>query len=263
MFETLQLIQDQRTGNKDCEFNGSVVDFLEQHAPSESIKELLLHLSENMEDTHVMVNYHFDVHHELISNQIIRYKDVQKIPKHSFLLPYLVYAKKAEQVYCLILVEGESVAYIIAKGLFLALSEQGALLENMKNQTIASNSNHPLLLEAWHRFVQGQKAGASQRYLDQSVFSGYEDLMKKLEEMALNLQEDVKVRLKDNHERGLVIYDAVIQWFLFKKVAYVHTMMNRDLLIKQCEGDVKKQRQQAKLNADRIQFLMYSEMWRA
>ncbi len=263
MFETLKMIQDSRTGNTDCAFNGPVMEYLETQSVTESIKELMMHLSEEMDETHVLVNYHFDIHSDLISNQIIRYKDVQKLPASSFLLPYLVYAKKGTEFYHLILVEGESVAYVIAKGLFLAITEQGGLLEDMKNQCVASNANHPLLLEAWHRFSSGQKAGAIQRYLDQSVFSSYEDLVQQLEAMALNLQEDVKIRLKDNHERALIIYDAVIQWFLFKKVAYVHTMMNRNLLIKECEGDVRKQRHQAKLNADKIQFLMYSEMWRA
>jgi hypothetical protein len=39
-------------------------------------------------------------------------------------------------------------------------------------------------------------------------------------------------------------------------------MMNRNLLLQECEGDVRRQRHLAKLNSDHIQFLMYSEMWR-
>lgn len=263
MFETLQNIADQRTGSVQCAFNGPIEDYLSSANPSSSLRELLSQLAEAVEEAHLLVDYRFDIHHELISNQIIRYKDVQKLPENSFLLPFLLYAKKGNEVYTLALVEGESVAYMISKGLFLAITEQGAILETMKNQCVASNTNHPLLLEAWHRFVNGQKAGAVQRYLDQAVFSSYEDLLEQLQTMASNLQEDVRIRLKDSGERALIIYDAVVQWFLFKKVVYVHTMMNRNLLLRECEGDIKKQRHQAKLNADKIQFMMYSEMWRA
>ena len=263
MFETLRQVPDQRSGAVNCSYNGSIQEYLESTTLEEPLRDLFGQLSETMDESYVMVDYRFDVHHELISNQIIRYKDVQKLPEHSFLLPFLVYALKGDALYTLILVEGESVAYMISKGLFLAITEQGGLLESLKNQCVAANTNHPLLLEAWHRFSMGQKAGAVQRYLDQAIFSSYEGLQEQLQAMSAQLQEDVKARLKDNGERALVIYDAVVQWFLFKKVAYVHTMMNRNLLLRECEGDIKKQRHQAKLNADKIQFLMYSEMWRA
>jgi hypothetical protein len=39
-------------------------------------------------------------------------------------------------------------------------------------------------------------------------------------------------------------------------------MMNRNFLEKQCANDVKVQRHQAKLNADDVGFIAYSELWR-
>ena len=38
--------------------------------------------------------------------------------------------------------------------------------------------------------------------------------------------------------------------------------MNKNLLNTVHEGNVKKQRNQAKINADEISFLSFSEMWR-
>ena len=54
----------------------------------------------------------------------------------------------------------------------------------------------------------------------------------------------------------------MIHWFLLKKVLYVQYMVNKSILNTVHEGNVKKQRNQAKLNADEISFLSYSEMWR-
>ena len=39
-------------------------------------------------------------------------------------------------------------------------------------------------------------------------------------------------------------------------------MVNKNILNSVHEGNVKKQRNQAKLNADDILFMSYSEMWR-
>ena len=47
-----------------------------------------------------------------------------------------------------------------------------------------------------------------------------------------------------------------------KKVLYVQYMVNKDILNSVHEGNIKKQRNQAKLNADEISFLSFSEMWR-
>jgi hypothetical protein len=39
-------------------------------------------------------------------------------------------------------------------------------------------------------------------------------------------------------------------------------MVNKSLLKTVHDGDVRRQRNQAKLNADDVEFLSYSEMWR-
>ena len=39
-------------------------------------------------------------------------------------------------------------------------------------------------------------------------------------------------------------------------------MVNKNILNTVHEGNVKKQRNQAKVNADEVTFLSYSEMWR-
>ena len=40
-------------------------------------------------------------------------------------------------------------------------------------------------------------------------------------------------------------------------------MVNKDMLQNVHEGNIKKQRNQAKINADEIPFISYSELWRS
>lgn len=60
-----------------------------------------------------------------------------------------------------------------------------------------------------------------------------------------------------------MIYSLVVRWFLLKKVVYVQYMVNKDMLQNVHEGNIKKQRNQAKINADEIPFISYSELWRS
>ena len=60
----------------------------------------------------------------------------------------------------------------------------------------------------------------------------------------------------------LVGIEDFLDVFLLKKVLYVQYMVNKNILNSVHEGNVKKQRNQAKLNADDILFMSYSEMWR-
>lgn len=263
-YVTLTNILDQRRGNPHCEFNGFLEDYaalLPEHHPHLSLFKKIL---EKDCDYRVLVHYRFDINHNLISNQIIRYKDIQKIPDHQFDLPYLIYGKNPEGELCgLILLDGDASSYLLAKGYFLALTEQGSVLETMKNQCVSCYIDHPNLFNAIDKlYTDKTKAGAVQRMLDSDVFGSYEDLLAKVYQTASQIQEDVKVAILTNLKREAVIYPAVVKWFLLKKMIYVHTMMNRTLLQVECENDIRRQRHIAKLNSDHVQFLMYSEMWR-
>lgn len=263
-FVTLTQILDQRRGNPNCEFNGYLEDYVatldENHPQIQLFKTIL----EKDCDFRIIVNYRFNINHSLISNQIIRYKDIQKIPDNQFVCPFFVYGLDDKKEMCgLILLEGNEDAYILAKGYYLAMTEQGSILESIKNQVVSCNTGHPNLFQALEKLhVERLKAGAVQRMLDSDIFKSYDQLLEVIQTVSLNVQNYVNENVKLVESKETVIYPAVVHWFLLKKMVYVHTMMNRNLLLQECEGDVRKQRHLAKLNADHVQFLMYSEMWR-
>ncbi|MBR2793962.1 MAG: hypothetical protein IKE16_04875, partial [Solobacterium sp.] len=62
-------------------------------------------------------------------------------------------------------------------------------------------------------------------------------------------------------ERSETIGYFVSRWFLLKKVVYVQYMVNRKILSEIHENDIKKQRNQAKLNADAVEFISYRNLW--
>lgn len=263
-FVTLTQILDQRRGNPNCEFNGYLEDYVasldENHPQIQLFKTIL----EKDCDFRILVNYRFNINHNLISNQIIRYKDIQKIPDYQFVCQYFVYGLDGRKELCgLILIDGNEDAYVLAKGYYLAMTEQGSLLESIKNQVVSCNTKHPNLFKAMDKLHQEHlKAGAVQRMLDSDIFSNYDQLLELIQGISVNVQDQVKDTIHTAENKEKVIYPAVVSWFLLKKMVYVHTMMNRNLLLQTCEGDVRKQRHLAKLNADHVQFLMYSEMWR-
>ena len=70
-------------------------------------------------------------------------------------------------------------------------------------------------------------------------------------------------QLREAQDKEACIYSLVVRWFLLKKVVYVQYMVNKDMLQNVHEGNIKKQRNQAKINADEIPFISYSELWRS
>lgn len=263
-FVTLTQILDQRKGNPNCEFNGFLEDYVASLEEDHPQLQLFRTIHEKNCDFRILVHYRFNINHELISNQIIRYKDIQKIPANQFDLPYLVYGLNDDKELCgLILLDGKEDAYILAKGYYLALTEQGSILETVKNQCVSCNTEHPNLFKAMEKLHDEHlKAGAVQRMLDSDIFRNYQDLLDVVQGVSFKVQNKVKDFIKSVENKEAVIYPAVVHWFLLKKMVYVHTMMNRNLLLQDCEGDVRRQRHLAKLNSDHVQFLMYSEMWR-
>ena len=108
-----------------------------------------------------------------------------------------------------------------------------------------------------------EKAGALQRTLDKKFFSNYEDLKKIALEAAEEEKKEAVEVLPTLEDRTQQIYQYVVHWFLLKKVLYVQYMVNKVILKTEHDGNIKQQRNQAKVNADAVAFLSYSEMWRA
>ena len=102
-----------------------------------------------------------------------------------------------------------------------------------------------------------------QREADRNRFSNYEQLKKDALDEAEAVKENAETELRDAEDKEAMIYSLVVRWFLLKKVVYVQYMVNKDMLQNVHEGNIKKQRNQAKINADEIPFISYSELWRS
>ena len=121
--------------------------------------------------------------------------------------------------------------------------------------------NPDLIAETFERLFH-EKAGSIQRQMDRMHFQNYDDLLKQAQEAGEEQQKEAPEVLKNLHDRTRQIYQYVVRWFLLKKTVYVSYMVDRNILKTMHEGNVRKQRAQAKKNADSIQFMSYSRMWR-
>ena len=81
-------------------------------------------------------------------------------------------------------------------------------------------------------------------------------------EAANALKLEAMEKLPELEDRTNAIYHYVTNWFLLKKVLYVQYMVNKNILSSIHENNIKKQRNQAKLNSEEIDILSFSEMWR-
>jgi len=254
-------INDERKGNHLCAFNGFLEDYLETIEES-PLRVTLKALEALNPDFRIMVGYHFDIQTEAVSNQIIRYKDITKLPSHPFILPMFIYGKDSKEEVIGFILASEEESFTVLKGLYYAITENKALLESLRNNIIVAHLNEDTLKIITQLTKSEIKCGAAQRLIDGHYYNDLNELKAMVKNEAEALQVRIKEDFKEHKHRAPLIYKAVTSWFLMKKVLYVQTMMNRHLLDRECAGDVKKQRHQAKLNADSVTFIAYSELWR-
>ena len=260
VYEKLLELRDRRDGADDCVFNGSLQEYLEsQNARN---RELFSEIVKLNEDIRICAGYGFHVNKNIISNQIIRYKDVLKLPEKAMRVPYILYWKQNEAEKGIVLCDGEE--YLSAKGYYYCLTEQEALLEQSRNELIAMcTANSQLVLEKTAKFLrEDSRAGAIQREVDNYYFRNMQDMAELAKSSAGKTKENAWKDLLELEDRSEYIYAAVTKWYLMKKVVYVSYMMNKNVLNGECGGDVRKQRFNAKAFADSIPFIAYSEMWR-
>jgi len=255
-------INDERKGNHACAFNGFLEDYLETIEES-PLRESLKVLEALNPDFRIMAGYHFDIQAEAVSNQIIRYKDITKLPAHPFVLPLFVYGNDInDEPIGFILSTPEENSFTVLKGLYYAITENKALLETLRNNIVVTHLTEEGIKVLTQLVKREIKCGAAQRLIDSMHYADLNELKALIKAESEALQEKIKEDFKEHKHRAPLIYKAVTSWFLMKKVLYVQTMMNRHLLDRECGGDVKKQRHQAKLNADSVTFIAYSELWR-
>lgn len=256
---------DERKQGSDCTFNGYLEDYLGmgENGLEESLRPAFEAILKEEPDAKIITNLKHEISRDAVSNQIIRYKDVFKLNNRPLVTPYIIYAEHEDgQGRALLILPYSKANYLYGKGMYYCLTEPGSEFSEVKNELVSTASeNSEETARTFHdMFVE--KAGALQRTLDKKFFSNYEDL----KQIALAAAEDEKKEamevLPTLEDRTQKIYQYVVEWFLLKKVLYVQYMVNKIILKTEHDGNVKKQRNQAKINADSVVFLSYSEMWR-
>ena len=263
IFATLSQKLDSRKNGDDCNFNGYLEDYLNLDAELDPVlREAFTEIQKDDPDTRICVGLRSEINSNAISNQIIRYKDIFKLEGKAMTFPYILYTKKNEDERALLVVPYTDYGFMIAKGLYYCMTEPGSEYIDSKNEIVAICSNDPATIAKTYRDMFNLRAGALQRSLDNVHFRNYDELKEAALKAAEALKAEAIRTLGSMSEKTEQIRQYVIQWFLLKKVLYVQYMVNKNILNSVHEGNVKRQRNQAKLNADEVAFLSFSEMWR-
>lgn len=255
---------DSRRNGDDCAFNGYLEDYLnmEDIDIDPVLRQAFTEIQAAEADTRICVGLKSEINNDAISNQIIRYKDVFKLSGKPLIYPYILYLNKDGQERALLTVPYTQYGFIKAKGLYYCMTEPGSEFIDCKNEIVAICSDQPEAITKAFESLFTQRAGALQRGIDSRFFKNYDELKSAAVEAAAALKSEAPGVLAALEDRAEQIYAYVVDWFLLKKVLYVQYMVNKNILNSVHEGNVKRQRNQAKLNADEITFMSYSEMWR-
>ena len=255
---------DNRRSGEDCVFNGYLEDYLNMTdvVIDPVLREAFTAILAKEPETKICVGLRSEVNRDAISNQIIRYKDVFKLAGKPLIYPYILYLAKEGEERALLIEPGADFGFIKAKGLYYCMTEPGSEFIECKNEIVAVSTEKPELIQTAFDALFTQRAGALQRRIDGNFYRNYDELKEAAVKAANAMKESAPAILAAMEDRTDAIYEYVINWFLLKKVLYVQYMVNKNILSSVHEGNVKKQRNQAKLNADEITFLSYSEMWR-
>ena len=255
---------DSNNNGDDCTFNGYLEDYLnmENIELDPVLRNAFAEIQANAVDTKICVGLRSEINNDAISNQIIRYKDVFKLNGKPLIYPYILYLTQDEQDRALLVVPFSKFGFIKAKGLYYCMTEPGSEFIDCKNEIVAICSDSAEAIVKAFGSLFSQRAGALQRNIDGRYFRNYDELKAAAVEAAETLKKEAPAVLSALEDRTEQIYEYVVNWFLLKKVLYVQYMVNKNILNSVHEGNVKKQRNQAKLNADDITFMSYSEMWR-
>ena len=141
------------------------------------------------------------------------------------------------------------------------MTEPAANLLTARMRFVAISSKQETILKVLNQLFT-VKAGSIQRSIDHELFHDYEELKAASKEAANALKLEAMEKLPALEDRTHAIYHYVTNWFLLKKVLYVQYMVNKNILSSVHENNIKKQRNQAKMNSEEIDILSFSEMWR-
>lgn len=254
---------DVRKGGDECLFNGYLEDYLSIY--EEDINPILKETFELIfkEDNNVKicVDLKLSINKEAISNQIIRYRDIFKLQGKPIVVPYILYEDKNKER-GLILTKYDEYSYLFAKSYYYLMTEPGNEYNECKNELVCASSDSPEEISEVFKKLFLVSAGALQRSIDTTEISSYEELKDKAIKCSDELRASAFDRIAKLEDRTEVIYELITKWFLLKKLLYVQYMVNKDILNQVYEGNVKKQRNQAKINSELVRFISYSELYR-
>ncbi len=257
-------IEDSRKGSNISKFNGYLEDYLSL-LENEELKSSLQPIVEAYPEMRILTEYRFNVNRRTISNQIIRYKDVFKLPNNYFDIAMILYGEVHAREVAIIVADGNrSIDYYLAKGMYYTLTEQYGIFEKNRNDLLCLTMGHlPEVLEILNSFENRRvRFGSVQRRFDRVYFNGFYDLQEQLLQYAHGLVDNIEADVQTVPERSIVINRNIATWFLFKKLMYVQYMSNRDLLRSESNNDIKEHRTKAKQFADQVPFIPLSSMWR-
>ena len=256
---------DSRKNGTDCTFNGYLEDFMGQSSEELEpvLKEAFTAILSKYPDAKICVGLRSGISENAISNQIIRYKDIFKLKNRPLVYPYILYTAKDGVEKAMMVVPYSEFSFIYAKGLYYCMTEPGSEFIDNKNDIVAVTSDDPEVITETFDGLFEKRAGAIQRRLDSKYYRNYDELKEKAIRASEQQREGAVDVLTAVEDRGDIISEFVVNWFLLKKVLYVQYMVDKHLLNSVHEGNIKKQRNQAKLNADEVRFISYSDMWRA
>lgn len=259
IYELFNEIKDVKHEGTLCDFNGYLEDYLGLINEENPNFELLNGIFELDNDFRIIENLKIQINKESISNQIIKYRDVYKISDNAIIIKYVLYSKNINEGKAFIFDD----EFIFAKGLYYILTEDPKYYEYRNDLLTFSLKDDYLSVKNSIRSLQNNKIGKVQKDIDQRFIKNYEEglalAIQISEDLSTNIFENIK---NDRKNKARYIEENIVKWFLLKKFLYVQYMINKNILNQVHEGNVKKQRNQAKLNAEKIRFVPLSSLWR-
>ena len=261
--EILSAKKDERRNGSDCIYNGSLKEVLDTDKDlNGTLKTAFGKILETDPDVRVIKGLHCAVSRNAVSNQIIRYRDIFKLSGKPLNVPYVLWNQRGEKERALLVLPYEKYGYLYVKGLYLSMTDQGSEYLEARNEMVAVCSDDADLIADTYERMFREKAGSIQRKMDHMYYHSYDELLKMAQEAGEEQKKDAPKVLVSLHDRTRTIYQYVVRWFLLKKVLYVQYMVDKNILKTIHDGNIRKQRTQAKEYADSVQFMSYSEMWR-
>ncbi len=258
VYEVLKGIE----AGQQCSYNGLLSEYLASNEMAdEALASAFQTISSADPEVRIIRDLKGGVKLDNISNRIIHYRDISKLEGNPVVYPYILYARYGESDQAMLTLPYEPGGYLYARGFYYCMSEAGSSFYEDRNEILEVCSNNPdEIVSSWER-LKNEKPGLIQRQLDRIHFRNYDELKQKAMEAGEALKEHAAEQLVSAEDRAPIIVSSVVRWFLLKKLVYVQYMVNKNIRSSIHEGDIHKQRNQARINADDIPFLSYRQMW--